>query len=156
MGNILTGLACDDRTDAEAAEVASAVWDMHGWFYETTGELNDPKKKQEGTAAAYAKTHKKTSEGSGEEVEKTPLPSYTLAEVAEHTGEDDCWLAIRGNVYDVTGWLSTHPGGKSLLLKHAGGDATVIFAEVEHSPSAHIWLKDFVVGTLAESATEVN
>ena len=39
------------------------------------------------------------------------------AELAKHTSRDDCWVAIHGKVYDVTQFLSMHPGGVGTLLK---------------------------------------
>ena len=38
--------------------------------------------------------------------------AFTAAEVARHCTPDDCWLIIKGNVYDVSGWGESHPGGK--------------------------------------------
>lgn len=110
---------------AVEAEVATEVWDMHGWFYETTGELNDPEKKQLGTAHTYKKMKEASAAAEGEDGPAPPpdaalLSSYTLADVTEHTSADDCWLTISGKVYDVTDWLPTHPGGPSIVLKHAG------------------------------------
>ena len=53
------------------------------------------------------------------------LPCYTRKEVAEHKREDDAWIVLNGEVYDVTRWLSRHPGGAKVLLHYAGEDATV-------------------------------
>ena len=36
---------------------------------------------------------------------------YTSKELAQHTSPDDCWLVIKGKVYDVSGWGQEHPGG---------------------------------------------
>jgi isopentenyl diphosphate isomerase/L-lactate dehydrogenase-like FMN-dependent dehydrogenase/predicted heme/steroid binding protein len=47
-----------------------------------------------------------------------------------HRVEGDCWIAIHGNVYNVTTFLSSHPGGKAIILRHAGTDATEAFADV--------------------------
>ena len=30
---------------------------------------------------------------------------FTLADVAEHNTDDDCWIAVDGKVYDVTPFL---------------------------------------------------
>lgn len=38
-------------------------------------------------------------------------PYYTMEEVARHCRPDDMWVVIDGEVYDVTQWLASHPGG---------------------------------------------
>ncbi|KAI4721377.1 L-lactate dehydrogenase [Aureobasidium sp. EXF-10727] len=45
-------------------------------------------------------------------------------ELAKHNNRQSCWLAIHGEVWDVTGFLDHHPGGASLILKSAGKDAS--------------------------------
>ena len=40
---------------------------------------------------------------------------------------------VSGKVYDVSEFLSEHPGGSAILLKHAGKDATAAY-EVAHGP----------------------
>jgi hypothetical protein len=45
---------------------------------------------------------------------------FTRAEVAKHASEHDCWVVVHGKVYDVTAFLPTHPGGRSLLLQYKG------------------------------------
>ncbi|CAI2377134.1 unnamed protein product [Moneuplotes crassus] len=37
---------------------------------------------------------------------------YTIEEVAKHDKRDDCWTIFDGKVFDVTRYLSSHPGGK--------------------------------------------
>jgi cytochrome b involved in lipid metabolism len=48
----------------------------------------------------------------------------TLAEVAEHDTAQSCWLAIGGNVYDVTAYLESHPAPPAVLLAWCGREAT--------------------------------
>ena len=43
------------------------------------------------------------------------LPDYTLSEVSKHNTRDDAWIALFGYVYDVTDWISVHPGGDKIL-----------------------------------------
>jgi L-lactate dehydrogenase (cytochrome) len=57
----------------------------------------------------------------------------TNAELAAHSSARDLWLAIHGKVYDLTSFLSEHPGGVPVLLKAAGKDATRAFSAV-HPP----------------------
>lgn len=42
------------------------------------------------------------------------------AEVAKHTKKTDCWIVLDSHVYDVTNFLSEHPGGAPIILKNAG------------------------------------
>ena len=42
------------------------------------------------------------------------------AEVAKHNSQKSCWIVLESNVYDVTTFLSLHPGGAGILLKQAG------------------------------------
>ncbi|KAJ5662847.1 hypothetical protein N7507_003578 [Penicillium longicatenatum] len=46
------------------------------------------------------------------------------AEVAKHNTRESCWVVLYGKVYDVTDFLSSHPGGAKIILKLAGKDAT--------------------------------
>ena len=65
----------------------------------------------------------------------TPVPTtstqsgYTLADVATHNSAASCWMIIRGKVYDVTKYISKHPGGNN-ILKGCGKDATSLFEGV--------------------------
>jgi cytochrome b involved in lipid metabolism len=58
---------------------------------------------------------------------------YTVAELAAHNTEEDCWLAVDGKVYDVSGFLRSHPGGIRIVLPYAGTDATEIFHALHNS-----------------------
>lgn len=49
-----------------------------------------------------------------------PQKQFTREEIEKHNKEDDCWMVIRGKVYDVTSVLSWHPGGKAPIMSHAG------------------------------------
>ncbi|KAH8893829.1 hypothetical protein GQ53DRAFT_745284 [Thozetella sp. PMI_491] len=49
---------------------------------------------------------------------------FSAEEVAKHTSPDSCWVVLYGNVYDVTEFLPSHPGGSKIILKLAGKDAT--------------------------------
>ena len=62
------------------------------------------------------------------------MPQVTAQEVQRHASPSDAWLVVEGGVYDVTSYLDSHPGGKALLLRYAGKDATQAF-KAAHSTS---------------------
>ncbi|KAI1827691.1 cytochrome b5-like heme/steroid binding domain-containing protein [Xylaria intraflava] len=76
-------------------------------------------------------------------------PVYTLQQVSEHRSLDDLWITIRGKVYDVSGYLEEHPGGKDVLLQVSGTDATEDFDFVDHSDDAKDTLSGLEIGRLA-------
>ncbi len=77
---------------------------------------------------------------------------YTVAELAAHATTADCWLAVGGNVYDVTTYLSDHPGGSRTIVGWCGREATEAFATEdgrgEHSPEAYALLAEYLLGPL--------
>ena len=56
-----------------------------------------------------------------------------LIAVAKHNTPESCWVILYGDVYDVTDFLSEHPGGSKIILKLAGKDATEEYDPV-HPP----------------------
>ena len=51
----------------------------------------------------------------------------TLADVATHSTVDDCWVAVNGTVYDLSGYAIAHPGGDFRIAEICGTDATEAF-----------------------------
>merc|ERR1719498_336243 len=56
-----------------------------------------------------------------------------MAEVAKHTTKGDCWVVVNGDVINVGGFLSEHPGGELAILTFAGKDASEEFNMI-HPP----------------------
>jgi len=56
-----------------------------------------------------------------------------LDEVAKHNTDKDCWVAVNGQVLDVTDFLNDHPGGKRAIMLYAGKDASEEF-NMLHDP----------------------
>lgn len=91
--------------------------------------------------------------GSGEKVEgsEPSVTYYRLEEVAKRNSAEETWMVIHGRVYDITRFLSEHPGGEEVLLEQAGADATESFEDVGHSPDAREMLKQYYIGDVHPS-----
>ena len=48
----------------------------------------------------------------------------SAAELAHHATPQDCWMAIRGSVYDLTMYLPDHPSRPEIIEPWCGKDAT--------------------------------
>ncbi len=44
----------------------------------------------------------------------------SLATLAKHNKQSDCWVAYDGKVYDVTSFLPKHPGSAAAISPHCG------------------------------------
>ncbi|MFD9733303.1 cytochrome b5 domain-containing protein [Umezawaea sp. NPDC059074] len=73
----------------------------------------------------------------------------TRDELRFHSAFDDCWIVIRGKVYDFTEWKHHHPGGSFVARLFAGKDATAEFGDF-HSRAAIRHMENFCVGPLVE------
>ena len=79
----------------------------------------------------------------------------SLETVALNDSEASCWTVINGNVYDLTDWISSHPGGASRILGLCGKDGTSQF-EGQHrgSGSAEGTLEGYLLGSIGEPAPQ--
>jgi nitrate reductase (NAD(P)H) len=78
---------------------------------------------------------------------------YTPNVVSQHTCRDDCWIIIRDKVYDITSYLSSHPGGAEIILNCAGKNATREFDDIGHSKNAVKILQKYEIGTCSQQTT---
>jgi len=72
-----------------------------------------------------------------------------LTDVAQHATADDCWSVVNGNVYELTQWISGHPGGSSAIESMCGIDASTMFNNQHNGqgkPEAE--LASFQIGTV--------
>jgi fatty acid desaturase/predicted heme/steroid binding protein len=76
---------------------------------------------------------------------------FTMAELAQCNTPDNCCVAIRGQVYDVTKFLSSHPGGWDMLYLNGGKDATALFEAYHPDWVASKRLNPMLVGRLESS-----
>ncbi|KAM6279328.1 cytochrome b5 reductase 4-like isoform 3-T3 [Porphyrio hochstetteri] len=80
---------------------------------------------------------------------KGRLIEVTEDELAKHNKKEDCWICIRGFVYNVTPYREYHPGGEDELMKAAGTDGTDLFDQVHRWVNYESMLKECLVGRMA-------
>lgn len=91
-----------------------------------------------------------------EEVQPEPEPEvvepagYTMTQVRANNTTSSCWAAVNGNVYDLTGWVSRHPGGSGAISRLCGTDATSAFsARHGNQTNPNNTLASYLLGPLA-------
>lgn len=86
----------------------------------------------------------------------TPTPTtsatqagYTMADVKKANSRTKCWSAIDGNVYDLTAWISSHPGGASAITFLCGIDGSNAY-KAQHGNQARpaMNLSKYLLGPL--------
>ena len=78
---------------------------------------------------------------------KTASAPVSRAQFKDHTDADKHWIIIDSNVYDVSCWLQSHPGGKLILLHSIGRDVSEAF-NAYHPHWVRQQLAAFKVGQL--------
>jgi hypothetical protein len=79
----------------------------------------------------------------------TPIAGYTMAQVKANNTAKSCWTAIDGFVYDLTSWISAHPGGSGAILFLCGTDGSNAFkAQHEQQARPAVRLESYKLGPL--------
>lgn len=94
----------------------------------------------------------------GEAPTPTPTPTasatpagYTLEQVKANNTAQKCWSAINGQVYDLTTWISSHPGGAGAITSLCGTDGTSAYINQhkgQSQPASR--LSGYLLGPLAK------
>jgi len=94
----------------------------------------------------------------GEAPTPTPTPTasatpagYTLEQVKANNTAQKCWSAINGQVYDLTTWISSHPGGAGAITSMCGTDGTSAYINQhkgQSQPASR--LSGYLLGPLAK------
>ena len=79
---------------------------------------------------------------------------YSIEEVKKHTTKDSLWTYYKGEVYDVTEFMGSHPGG-SLILNAGGKNLEKVWEDLGYSwhmenPYVMKTLKKYKIGKLKE------
>lgn len=88
-------------------------------------------------------------EQAAESQSASPATTFTAAQVAQNSDATSCWASVDGSVYDLTEWISEHPGGSREIEALCGTDATAAFQR-QHGSNAEAQreLAGFKIGEL--------
>jgi hypothetical protein len=80
------------------------------------------------------------------------LTKLTLEEVKKHDSSTSCWSIVYENVFDLTKWITKHPGGAEKIRAICGKDGTSSF-ERQHTGDggAAKQLSSYFLGKLGDS-----
>ena len=118
------------------------------------GEREVPGEVIRGMRPAATPTPTATALSPSAKATPTPTPSatqagYTMADVKKANTRAKCWSAIDGNVYDLTAWISAHPGGASAITFLCGIDGSNAFkAQHEGQGKPSLRLSQYLLGPL--------
>jgi hypothetical protein len=92
---------------------------------------------------------KPTPSASSSATQEPEAKGITRAEVAAKNSPSNCWTIIGNKVYDLTQWVSRHPGGSSAIASICGMDGTSRFKS-QHASSgrANGTLDGYYIGDL--------
>ena len=93
-----------------------------------------------------------------EQAKASPSPSakstvksgaISMATVKTHASASSCWAVVNGNVYDLTKWISEHPGGPGVIKAICGKDGSRSFNNQHRGQAnANAALAQFKIGVL--------
>jgi 4-hydroxysphinganine ceramide fatty acyl 2-hydroxylase len=81
------------------------------------------------------------------------LPTILLSDLATRNTKESCYVTMGQNVYDMTDFIDSHPGGGDLILEYGGKDVTEILKDMvshEHSEAAYEMLEESHIGFVAK------
>ena len=78
--------------------------------------------------------------------------SFSAGELVSHVTPENCWMAIRGSVYDLSAYLPEHPSRPEVILPWCGKEATEAYNTKTkgraHKPYADDLLAQYRIGKL--------
>jgi cytochrome b involved in lipid metabolism len=150
----LGGLPSSPSTQAPTADdsAGSDKSDSGNVIRTDDGQENEADS-EDGSGAEQAGSD--SSQSAGENTGTKAAKELTLEDISAHASPDDCWMAIGGKVYDVSGFAAKHGGGEA-VYQGCGQDATTLFetrpmgSGTPHSEKARSFLPNFEIGVLKQ------
>ncbi len=82
---------------------------------------------------------------------KPAVKTFTMVEVALHADATSCYSVVNGAVYDLTNWITKHPGGQQAIKGLCGKDGTPAFTGKHGGQQKpETTLAGFKIGVLAQ------
>lgn len=79
-------------------------------------------------------------------IDRAALPVFSHAEVARHRSPGDLWVIIDGDVFDLSTLVEAHPGGRGVLMEHAGADASDAYRRAAHPATVETLRANYLIG----------
>jgi len=101
------------------------------------------------------KTQSTALEESGPKV-STPAGTINLSnsEIKTHNLKSDCWSIVNANVYNLTSYVQSHPGGASVIANICGKDGSKAFVNQHNTQGKpNNVLSSFLLGPVGASIT---
>ena len=135
VAGLLTGCAAVDNSDPIASNQNQPVEVATESPSEVTEE-SETELDAEEAETSMLETETEPVETQAPEQTQDPAPApepepveskYSMANIAKNDSTSSCWAAISGKAYDLTAWISRHPGGAGAIVSICGTDATSVF-----------------------------
>lgn len=80
--------------------------------------------------------------------------NLTNSEIKAHNLKSDCWSIVNGNVYNLTTFVKSHPGGASVIANICGKDGSKAFVNQHNTQGKpNKVLSSFLLGPVGASIT---
>mmetsp|Transcript_35435 Transcript_35435/g.69368 ORF Transcript_35435/g.69368 Transcript_35435/m.69368 type:complete len:124 (+) Transcript_35435:66-437(+) len=87
-----------------------------------------------------------------EKRKKLGNPKLSWSEVSQKNSAKKCYIVIEGCAFNVTDYMTRHPGGQAAILRHGGKNATAAFNKVgSHTSSAKKALANLYIADVGSS-----
>jgi len=95
-----------------------------------------------------------TSSASPKATSPTGTVTLSNAEIRTHNSKSDCWSIVNGNVYNLTSYVSRHPGGQSVIANICGKDGSSAFTNQHNNQGRpNNVLSGFLLGAVGSTIT---
>ncbi len=98
-------------------------------------EYEDEDSEEEDEDDEHSKSPQKTTQANPASAPKpsastsvSSSTTFTMADIASHNSATSCYSAIGGSVYNLTSFVTKHPGGQSAIKSLCGVDGTTAFS----------------------------